>query len=170
MYTFYLRIFKMSYYQTKQDRRQKKTTHSLMHPVPIYFNIEFALAFSFYLFYSKFILCRLAGFAVFFTLSPVSLVLWKTYRCVSSIVRQKTTIVSCQRQQNKRMKTIRNLNASCYIKILVTKRLQLNLSTEKNSTFNGIADDMVPIIGHLSQCIWNMVFFYRTSINTLLDN
>lgn len=159
MYTFCLRIFKMSYYQTKQTRRQKKTTHSLMHPVPIYFNIEFALAFSFVLF----ILFKIHPLPIswlrsFFSLSPVSLVLWKTYRCVSSIARQKTTIVSCQKQQNKRMKTIRNLNASCYIKILVTKRLQLNLSIQKSRTFNGIADNMVPIIGHLSQCIWNMVF------------
>lgn len=121
---------------TKRNRiedKKKQRTHSCTRCQSISILSSLWLFRSFYLFYSKFILCRLAGFAVFFTLSPVSLVLWKTYRCVSSIVRQKTTIVSCQRQQNKRMKTIRNLNASCYIKILVTKRLQLNLSTEKKA-------------------------------------
>lgn len=119
--------------ETGSKTKKKQRTHSCTRCQSISILSSLWLFRSFYLFYSKFILCRLAGFAVFFTLSPVSLVLWKTYRCVSSIARQKTTIVSSQRQQNKRMKTIRNLNASCYIKILVTKRLQLNLSTEKKA-------------------------------------
>lgn len=163
MYTFYLRIFKMSYYQTKQDRRQKKQ-RTRCQSISILSSLW--LFRSFYLFYSKFILCRLAGFAVF-SLSPESLVLQKTYRCVSSIARQKTTIVSCQRQQNKRMKTIRNLNASCYIKILVTKRLKLNLSTEKkhfqwNSRRHG-SHNRTSITMYLKYC-----FSHRTSFDTFL--